>query len=60
MKLFILIDQIAQGGGAGVVAWDHALTSSAHGFEVVVVTTTENPTEVGEKKTQNGACGKQP
>ncbi len=49
MKLLILTDQIAQGGGAGVVAWNHAQTSSAHGFEVVVVTTTENQSEVGEK-----------
>ncbi len=48
MKLVILTDEIS-GGGAAVIAWNHAKAMQVAGFEVVVIATSPKSEEEGEK-----------
>lgn len=47
MKIVILADQIAGGGGAGVIAWNHALALKAKGNEVAIITSTQDKKNEG-------------
>jgi glycosyltransferase involved in cell wall biosynthesis len=49
MKITILTDQIEGGGGAGVVAMNHARALVFRGHEVEVITTSTDKEKLGEK-----------
>ncbi len=53
MKISILTDSISAGGGAGVIAWNHARALKDHGHDVSVVVTSANFVEEGIKE-ENG------
>jgi len=53
MKITILADHIVGGGGAGVVAWNHARALFSQGHVVTVITTSEKK-ELEGLKDENG------
>lgn len=50
MKIVILTDDIVSGGGAGVVAWNHAKALRTRGWEVCVITTSRNDLQETSEK----------